>query len=71
MELNWGAHRSLINMPFDPLGAEAAVKALKPLVDEIGNIVEGAIDRVGATTITIGPITIPEFKIQVEMPSIR
>jgi hypothetical protein len=56
-------------MAFDPLGAEAAVKALQPMVNEIGAIVEGALDRVGATVITIGPITIPEFKIQVQIPA--
>jgi hypothetical protein len=60
-------------MAFDPLGADAAVKSLQPIVDsltnELGAIVEGAIDRVGATVITIGPITIPAFTIQVQMPS--
>ena len=56
-------------MAFDPLGAEAAVKAAGPLVSQITTAIEGAIDRVGATTITIGPITIPQFTIRVEMPS--
>ena len=55
-------------MAFDPLGAEAAVKAAKPLVDEITASIEGAIDRIGATTITIGPITIPKFTITIDMP---
>ena len=56
-------------MSFDPLGAEAAVKAALPLVNELTSAIEGAIDRVGATTVTIGPITIPAFTIKVEMPS--
>lgn len=53
----------------DLLGAEAAVKAAKPIVDEIVNALEGAIDRIGATVITIGPITIPQFTITVDMPT--
>jgi hypothetical protein len=56
-------------MAWDPLGAEELGKALKPLVYEIGTIIDRSIDRVGATTITIGPITIPKFTITVEMPT--
>ncbi len=63
-------------MAFDPLGAEAAVKAARPLVDHIVgaieggvSVIEGCVDRLGATVITIGPITIPAFKIAIEMPS--
>jgi len=53
----------------DPLGAEAAVKALQPMVTQITGAIEGAIDRVGAMTITIGPITIPEIVIKVDTPA--
>ncbi len=56
-------------MSFDPLGAEAAVKAAQPLVDMICGTVEGVADRFGATIITIGPITIPAFTIKVDMPA--
>ena len=56
-------------MAFDPLGAEAAVKALEPVAQTLAAAIEGAIDRLGATVITIGPITIPEFKITIEMPT--
>lgn len=53
----------------DVFNVEAAVKALKPMVNEITASIEGALDRVGATVITVGPITIPAFKIEIEMPS--
>jgi hypothetical protein len=55
-------------MAFDPLGAEAAVKAFAPMVDAITASIDGAVDRIGATEITIGPITIPAFTIVVKMP---
>ena len=55
-------------MAFDPLGAEAAVKALAPMIDAITASLDGAVDRLGGATITIGPITIPEFTIQVSAP---
>lgn len=55
-------------MAFDPLGVEAAAKAFAPMVDAVTASIDGAVDRLGTTVITFGPITIPEFKITVTMP---
>ena len=55
-------------MAWDPLNAEAAVKAAQPMVDEITGAISQALDRVGQTTVTVGPITIPAFTIKIDMP---
>jgi hypothetical protein len=52
----------------DIIGSEAAVKALAPMVDAITNSINGAVDRLESTVITIGPITIPAFTIRVGEP---
>ena len=52
-------------MAFDPLD----LAALAPMVDAITASINGAVDQLGAATITIGPIIIPAFTIKVTTPN--
>ena len=53
----------------DPLNLDAAVKELNVVAQTIASSINFAVGEIGGAKITIGPITIPAFTIQVETPS--